>query len=234
MFPRMLMKLVSLRTLSSVHSEQVFALRLQDKKLPPLLSEIWDVHEWLHAPRALTCRHNAISQPLLTRSQSPLSKALNSGLGSAGSDEPGVSMLSWDYAGGSWGRSEWGGGLGVGFNVVPIPQTNNMKHLKTVEMKTFPTHTYTSFFRVFLFSKHVLRACPLILSPLVDYEMNLQELAKPSLLRVTQLKRLLQGPQCTWIWGAQGSQCGCSRGFTGFPINKISCMCCPLQWFQEK
>lgn len=40
-FPRMLMKLVSLRTLSSVHSEQVFALRLQDKKLPPLLSEIW-------------------------------------------------------------------------------------------------------------------------------------------------------------------------------------------------
>uniref|UniRef100_A0A8B9Y2D4 Nuclear receptor subfamily 1 group H member 2 n=1 Tax=Bos mutus grunniens TaxID=30521 RepID=A0A8B9Y2D4_BOSMU len=38
-------RLVSLRTLSSVHSEQVFALRLQDKKLPPLLSEIWDVHE---------------------------------------------------------------------------------------------------------------------------------------------------------------------------------------------
>ncbi|XP_005990993.1 oxysterols receptor LXR-beta isoform X2 [Latimeria chalumnae] len=45
MFPRMLMKLVSLRTLSNAHSEQVFALRLQDKKLPPLLSEIWDVHE---------------------------------------------------------------------------------------------------------------------------------------------------------------------------------------------
>ncbi|XP_041093481.1 oxysterols receptor LXR-beta-like [Polyodon spathula] len=45
MFPRMLMKLVSLRTLSSAHSEQVFALRLQDKRLPPLLSEIWDVHE---------------------------------------------------------------------------------------------------------------------------------------------------------------------------------------------
>uniref|UniRef100_A0A8D0BF26 Nuclear receptor subfamily 1 group H member 3 n=1 Tax=Salvator merianae TaxID=96440 RepID=A0A8D0BF26_SALMN len=45
MFPRMLMKLVNLRTLSSVHSEQVFALRLQDKKLPPLLSEIWDVNE---------------------------------------------------------------------------------------------------------------------------------------------------------------------------------------------
>nr|BAV93046.1 liver X receptor [Lates calcarifer] len=45
MFSRMLMKLVSLRTLSSVHSEQVFALRLQDKKLPPLLSEIWEVNE---------------------------------------------------------------------------------------------------------------------------------------------------------------------------------------------
>ncbi|XP_072374837.1 oxysterols receptor LXR-alpha isoform X1 [Scyliorhinus torazame] len=45
MFPRMLMKLVCLRTLSSVHSEQVFALRLQDKKLPPLLSEIWDMQE---------------------------------------------------------------------------------------------------------------------------------------------------------------------------------------------
>ncbi|XP_067901994.1 oxysterols receptor LXR-alpha-like isoform X2 [Heterodontus francisci] len=45
MFPRMLMKLVCLRTLSSVHSEQVFALRLQDKQLPPLLSEIWDMHE---------------------------------------------------------------------------------------------------------------------------------------------------------------------------------------------
>ncbi|XP_069750857.1 oxysterols receptor LXR-alpha-like isoform X3 [Narcine bancroftii] len=45
MFPRMLMKLVCLRTLSSVHSEQVFALRLQDKQLPPLLSEIWDMQE---------------------------------------------------------------------------------------------------------------------------------------------------------------------------------------------
>lgn len=45
-----------------------------------------------------------------------------------------------------------------------------MKHLKTVEIKTFPTHTYTSFFRVFLFSKRVLRVSPLILSSLVDYE----------------------------------------------------------------
>ena len=28
----------------------MFALRLQDKKLPPLLSEIWDVHERLIIP----------------------------------------------------------------------------------------------------------------------------------------------------------------------------------------
>lgn len=227
MFPRMLMKLVSLRTLSSVHSEQVFALRLQDKKLPPLLSEIWDVHEWPHAPRALTCWHNAISQPLLMRSQLSLSKALNSGLSSAGSDEPGVSVLSWDYSGGSWGRSDGG----VGFNVVPIPQRNDTNHLNMVEMKTLPRQTPLPSES---FSKHVLRVCPLILSSLLlIMKMHLQELAKPSLLRVTQLKRLLQGPQCTWIWGAQGSQCGCSRGFTGFPINKISRMCCPL-WFQEK
>ncbi|KAG7242642.1 hypothetical protein INR49_020015 [Caranx melampygus] len=37
MFPRMLMKLVSLRTLSSVHSEQVFALRLQTRSFPAAL-----------------------------------------------------------------------------------------------------------------------------------------------------------------------------------------------------
>lgn len=166
MFPRMLMKLVSLRTLSNVHSEQVFALRLQDKKLPPLLSEIWDVHEWLHAPRALICRHNAMSQPLLTRSQPPLSKALNSGLGSAGSDEPGVAVLSRDYAGGSWGRSDGG----VGFDVVPTPQMSSMKHLKTVEMKTLPTHIHLFLQSLFLFSKHVLGIGPLILSSLVDYE----------------------------------------------------------------
>lgn len=166
MFPRMLMKLVSLRTLSSVHSEQVFALRLQDKKLPPLLSEIWDVHEWPHAPRALTCWHNAISQPLLMRSQLSLSKALNSGLSSAGSDEPGVSVLSWDYSGGSWGRSDGG----VGFNVVPIPQRNDTNHLNMVEMKTLPRQTPLPSES---FSKHVLRVCPLILSlshNLVDYE----------------------------------------------------------------
>ncbi|XP_076799660.1 uncharacterized protein LOC143444346 isoform X2 [Clavelina lepadiformis] len=43
MFPRTLMKLVELRTLNSCHSEQIFALKLQDKKLPPLLAEIWDM-----------------------------------------------------------------------------------------------------------------------------------------------------------------------------------------------
>lgn len=63
MFPRMLMKLVSLRTLSSVHSEQVFALRLQDKKLPPLLSEIWDVNEWLQTQ----CHSAASWSPRQTR-----------------------------------------------------------------------------------------------------------------------------------------------------------------------
>lgn len=30
--------------------------------------------------------------------------------------------------------------MGVGFDVVPTPQMNNMKHLKTVEMKTLSTH----------------------------------------------------------------------------------------------
>lgn len=75
-----------------------------------------------------------------------------------------------------------------------------MKCLKTVEMKTFLAHTYASFFRVFLFSKYVLRFCPMILSSLLSImKMNSQELAKPFLLGVTQLKRLLQGPQCTWI-----------------------------------
>lgn len=30
--------------------------------------------------------------------------------------------------------------MGVGFDVVPTPQMNNTKHLKTVEMKTLSTH----------------------------------------------------------------------------------------------
>lgn len=189
MFPRMLMKLVSLRTLSSVHSEQVFALRLQDKKLPPLLSEIWDVHEWPHAPRALICRHNAISQPLLTRSQPPLSKALNSGLGSAGSDKPGVSKLSWDYAGGSWGTSD----EGVGFDVVPIPQRNNMKHLKMVEMKTFLPHTplrsSVSFSSLSMSWGLAHWSSPLLLI----MKMNLQELAKPSLFESNPAQKASAG-----------------------------------------
>jgi len=43
MFPRTLMKLVELRTLNNYHSEQIFALKVQDKQLPPLLAEIWDM-----------------------------------------------------------------------------------------------------------------------------------------------------------------------------------------------
>jgi len=42
-FPRILMKLVELRTLNNYHSEQIFALKVQDKQLPPLLAEIWDM-----------------------------------------------------------------------------------------------------------------------------------------------------------------------------------------------
>ncbi|XP_077965879.1 uncharacterized protein LOC120336177 [Styela clava] len=43
MFPRILMKMVELRTLNNYHSEQIFALKVQDRKLPPLLAEIWDM-----------------------------------------------------------------------------------------------------------------------------------------------------------------------------------------------
>nr|CAB3264433.1 oxysterols receptor LXR-beta [Phallusia mammillata] len=43
MFPRTLMKLVELRSLNNYHSEQMFALKVQDKQLPPLLAEIWDM-----------------------------------------------------------------------------------------------------------------------------------------------------------------------------------------------
>lgn len=32
--------------------------------------------------------------------------------------------------------------MGVGFDVVPTPQMNNAKHLKTVEMKTLSTHVH--------------------------------------------------------------------------------------------
>lgn len=34
---------------------------------------------------------------------------------------------------------------GVGFNVVPIPQRNDTKHLNTVEMKTFPPRIHLFF-----------------------------------------------------------------------------------------
>nr|AGB58266.1 liver X receptor [Halocynthia roretzi] len=43
MFARILMKLVELRTLNNYHGEQIFALKVQDRKLPPLLAEIWDM-----------------------------------------------------------------------------------------------------------------------------------------------------------------------------------------------
>lgn len=42
-FPRILMKLVELRSLNNYHSEQIFLLKVQDKQLPPLLAEIWDM-----------------------------------------------------------------------------------------------------------------------------------------------------------------------------------------------
>lgn len=42
-FPRILMKLVELRSLNNCHSEQIFALKVEDKQLPPLLAEIWDM-----------------------------------------------------------------------------------------------------------------------------------------------------------------------------------------------
>lgn len=43
MFARILMKIVELRSLNNYHSEQMFALKVQDQKLPPLLAEIWDM-----------------------------------------------------------------------------------------------------------------------------------------------------------------------------------------------
>ncbi|NP_001161579.1 liver X-like nuclear receptor [Saccoglossus kowalevskii] len=41
--PKVLMKLTELRSLNNSHSEMLFALKLQDQKIPPLLAEIWDV-----------------------------------------------------------------------------------------------------------------------------------------------------------------------------------------------
>ncbi len=62
------------------------------------------------------CRHNAVSQPLLTRSQPPLSKALNSGLGSAESDELGFQCRN-ETMQEAAGVDQM---MGVGFDVVPI------------------------------------------------------------------------------------------------------------------
>ncbi|XP_070536584.1 oxysterols receptor LXR-alpha-like isoform X2 [Ptychodera flava] len=41
--PKVLMKLTELRSLNNSHSEMLFALKLQDQEIPPLLAEIWDV-----------------------------------------------------------------------------------------------------------------------------------------------------------------------------------------------
>ncbi|CAK9303182.1 unnamed protein product [Gordionus sp. m RMFG-2023] len=42
---RLLMKLTELRTIACQHSDMLFSLKLKDHKLPPLLSEIWDVKQ---------------------------------------------------------------------------------------------------------------------------------------------------------------------------------------------
>ncbi|XP_071941999.1 oxysterols receptor LXR-alpha-like isoform X2 [Antedon mediterranea] len=44
LLPKVLMKLTELRTLNNSHSELLFQLKLADQKIPPLLSEIWDVN----------------------------------------------------------------------------------------------------------------------------------------------------------------------------------------------
>jgi hypothetical protein len=41
-FARLLMRLTELRTLGHEWTELLFSLKLQKRKLPPLLSEIWD------------------------------------------------------------------------------------------------------------------------------------------------------------------------------------------------
>ncbi|XP_033126321.1 oxysterols receptor LXR-alpha-like isoform X2 [Anneissia japonica] len=44
LLPKVLMKLTELRTLNNSHSELLFQLKLADQKIPPLLTEIWDVN----------------------------------------------------------------------------------------------------------------------------------------------------------------------------------------------
>jgi len=44
-FARLLSILTELRTLGNINSELCFSLKVQNKKLPPFLAEIWDIHE---------------------------------------------------------------------------------------------------------------------------------------------------------------------------------------------
>ncbi|XP_035663945.1 oxysterols receptor LXR-alpha-like isoform X6 [Branchiostoma floridae] len=43
LLPRILMKLTDLRAINNTHCEQLLALKVENHKIPPLLSEIWDV-----------------------------------------------------------------------------------------------------------------------------------------------------------------------------------------------
>ena len=45
-FAKLLSVLTELRTLGNLNSEMCFSLKLKNKKLPPFLAEIWDVHAW--------------------------------------------------------------------------------------------------------------------------------------------------------------------------------------------
>ncbi len=45
-FAKLLSVLTELRTLGNLNSEMCFSLKLKNKKLPPFLAEIWDVHSW--------------------------------------------------------------------------------------------------------------------------------------------------------------------------------------------
>jgi ecdysone receptor len=44
-FARLLAILTELRTLGNINSEMCFSLKVQNKKLPPFLAEIWDIQE---------------------------------------------------------------------------------------------------------------------------------------------------------------------------------------------
>lgn len=44
-FARLLSILTELRTLGNMNAEMCFSLKVQNKKLPPFLAEIWDIQE---------------------------------------------------------------------------------------------------------------------------------------------------------------------------------------------